>query len=674
MRSPDAAGAWPALAIPAPGARIARTRIFGIAASAGLGAVLLSLFGFAIWAAYTADGAADGVEVSSREHSAFDAAHYAVGQEESLERKYRLEPSPDILAQHRAEGAALVAALTRITTVADRQDRQLAVEVIADHERYVDATGRMFDAVNAGNTQLVNQIDAEEVDPLFASIQQRIETAYLEHETEQIQMVRDLRGTDQFIFRSTIIAAIIGGILMIGFWSVLRAYQRHLDDASADEKSALEASEARFRSLVQNSSDMITVVDELGIVRYQSPASEHVLGLRPEEVVGVQSIDLVHPDDRGAGAPVLRGRDAPGRHPGDGGGAAEARRRLVASRGGRRQQPARGRTGGWLRAEHPRHQRPPRPGGATAAPGVPRSPHRPRQPRALHGPPGARAGALGAARPDGGGALPRPRRLQVGERRTRPPGGRRTARRRRRAPCRLRAPGRHDRPLRRRRVRRPARGGHRHRGGDGDRRAADRGAAAAVHARREGGLRPRQHRRRAQPARSAARRRTAAPRRRRDVRGEGARQGPQRGLRPGDAGVRAGAPDAGRRPPARSRARRVRPALPAAGRVGHRPHRRRRGADPLAAPAARPAAARRLHPPRRGHRPDHPDRPLGAERGLRAGAALAGRIPGRAAADDGGQHQRPPDPRPRPQPGRLGGAARRGTRSIRRSCSRSRRA
>jgi hypothetical protein len=45
-------------------------------------------------------------------------------------------------------------------------------------------------------------------------------------------------------------------------------------------------SEARFRSLVAHSSDLITVLDANGIVTYQSPSMERVLGYRADEVEG----------------------------------------------------------------------------------------------------------------------------------------------------------------------------------------------------------------------------------------------------------------------------------------------------------------------------------------------------------------------------------------------------
>src|ERR671911_2032056 len=50
-------------------------------------------------------------------------------------------------------------------------------------------------------------------------------------------------------------------------------------------ESALKESEERFRSLVQYSSDIITVLEADGTVRYVSPAVERVTGYKPEEQV-----------------------------------------------------------------------------------------------------------------------------------------------------------------------------------------------------------------------------------------------------------------------------------------------------------------------------------------------------------------------------------------------------
>ena len=65
-------------------------------------------------------------------------------------------------------------------------------------------------------------------------------------------------------------------------------------------RQALQESELRFRSLVQNSSDVITILNSDGTIRYESPSIERILGYRPEELIGKNAFDFVHPDDRPA--------------------------------------------------------------------------------------------------------------------------------------------------------------------------------------------------------------------------------------------------------------------------------------------------------------------------------------------------------------------------------------
>jgi diguanylate cyclase (GGDEF)-like protein/PAS domain S-box-containing protein len=59
----------------------------------------------------------------------------------------------------------------------------------------------------------------------------------------------------------------------------------------------VRASERRYRHLTQNSSDLVTLMEATGIVRYQSPALERMLGYSPSELLGKNAFDYVHPDD-----------------------------------------------------------------------------------------------------------------------------------------------------------------------------------------------------------------------------------------------------------------------------------------------------------------------------------------------------------------------------------------
>jgi PAS domain S-box-containing protein len=56
-------------------------------------------------------------------------------------------------------------------------------------------------------------------------------------------------------------------------------------------------SEERYRALTQNSSDLVTVMETEGVVRYQSPAIVRMLGYSTEELLGKNAFDYVHPDD-----------------------------------------------------------------------------------------------------------------------------------------------------------------------------------------------------------------------------------------------------------------------------------------------------------------------------------------------------------------------------------------
>jgi PAS domain S-box-containing protein len=76
-------------------------------------------------------------------------------------------------------------------------------------------------------------------------------------------------------------------------------YEGFLTDIT-DRKQAEEAvreREKRFRALIENSSDAITLLDAKGSVIYDSPAAPGLLGYAPEDWLGREVFALIHPDD-----------------------------------------------------------------------------------------------------------------------------------------------------------------------------------------------------------------------------------------------------------------------------------------------------------------------------------------------------------------------------------------
>ena len=69
----------------------------------------------------------------------------------------------------------------------------------------------------------------------------------------------------------------------------------HQLEANAAE---LKKGHEHFRSLVQNSSDVITLIGRDGTIEYQSASVERILGYSEQRLVGTNFGDLVHPDDR----------------------------------------------------------------------------------------------------------------------------------------------------------------------------------------------------------------------------------------------------------------------------------------------------------------------------------------------------------------------------------------
>jgi len=59
----------------------------------------------------------------------------------------------------------------------------------------------------------------------------------------------------------------------------------------------LEQTEQQLRPLIENATDIITVLNRDGTKRYVSPAIERSLGYTPEELTGTNAFELVHPDD-----------------------------------------------------------------------------------------------------------------------------------------------------------------------------------------------------------------------------------------------------------------------------------------------------------------------------------------------------------------------------------------
>ena len=81
-----------------------------------------------------------------------------------------------------------------------------------------------------------------------------------------------------------------------GWYTHWIAVQRDTTGRKGVEQ-ALRQSEERFRSLIENALDIIMILDPDGTIGYVSPSVEKVLGYAETDLVGLNVIDCIHPDD-----------------------------------------------------------------------------------------------------------------------------------------------------------------------------------------------------------------------------------------------------------------------------------------------------------------------------------------------------------------------------------------
>jgi PAS domain S-box-containing protein len=95
---------------------------------------------------------------------------------------------------------------------------------------------------------------------------------------------------------------------------VLQAVAHILATAMGREAAerALRRSEHRFRSLIENAQDIITIQAPDGKILYTSPSNERVLGYELGELIGRDAFEVIHPEDRATFRKLLAGTGGPG--------------------------------------------------------------------------------------------------------------------------------------------------------------------------------------------------------------------------------------------------------------------------------------------------------------------------------------------------------------------------
>ena len=95
------------------------------------------------------------------------------------------------------------------------------------------------------------------------------------------------------------------GAVLLTLVVVLRQIQAVRENAALVAQRAAQVNEARLRSLVQHSSDVISIIAPDGTVQFVSPSIKRVLGYDPSELIGTSLLGILHPEDIPRGREIL---------------------------------------------------------------------------------------------------------------------------------------------------------------------------------------------------------------------------------------------------------------------------------------------------------------------------------------------------------------------------------
>ncbi len=195
----------------------------------GLVVVLVGISGFVLWSSMYTRQSSERAIASSQLADHYALAAAAVSAQESQERKYRLEPGPDVRHDFQVAAEELMRAMALVRRDGSSQDRAIADQVSAAHGPYLQAIDRLFNAADRGDIPQVLRIDHDEVDPQFEVNEQIVRKAAASHHQQQIAALADLRARENFNAHVTPAVFLGGLVLVLLFSSVLRQTRAQLD-------------------------------------------------------------------------------------------------------------------------------------------------------------------------------------------------------------------------------------------------------------------------------------------------------------------------------------------------------------------------------------------------------------------------------------------------------------
>lgn len=224
--------AWAASRLPSesPGSPVVSNHVGSARqrASIGLALVLFVLGAFALSAPIVSGRRALDVTKAKAIVEAYHDAQLSVAWCESLERKYRLEPSAKVRSDFSTAFAGLRSALVEVVRSGDDVSSYHARYALAKTLPYADAMDTLFRQIDNGAGTAISE-DHELVHPIFDDLEAHVNEGAKVQDARLTTAVSRLQTTATVFMIVTPLVFVVGAVLLAFFTLSIRRFRRRID-------------------------------------------------------------------------------------------------------------------------------------------------------------------------------------------------------------------------------------------------------------------------------------------------------------------------------------------------------------------------------------------------------------------------------------------------------------
>jgi diguanylate cyclase (GGDEF)-like protein len=196
------------------------------AAIAVMAAVILTLAGFAVWAAHTTYQSVNDVQRQTTLNDAFQDARHAVAQENLAARRYQLSPDREHIQEFRTARSGLDEALTTVRTHGSPGD----ISVTQTIQQQNDAAAGWFAklpgyVINNDVNHVVGVTDGH-LQPMFDSMTTTLNISGRAHRRAALASLSRSRSSEKVVVATTAITVALGMLLLASATAVMRYRER----------------------------------------------------------------------------------------------------------------------------------------------------------------------------------------------------------------------------------------------------------------------------------------------------------------------------------------------------------------------------------------------------------------------------------------------------------------